>query len=296
MASAPSDLDRAALPYEILDARTGRVVDRATFWAAVASARAVCVGEEHSNPHHHWFQLEVVRQLAKQLPPGTRLALGLEMVQRPFQGILDDYAAKRIDAASLQSRVGWEDRWGFDWGFYAPTIDAALGAGASLIAMNAPRELTKKIARKGLANLAPDERAQVPDLVLDDTEHRAWFDGVMEGMGGAHGHAHGSPPQDSTHANVEMPSAEDIYTVQVVWDETMADAAARWLAATPSGHAILLAGNGHCHESAIVRRLERRGVGDVISLRPVLDTEGRVADALVKPVNDYLVVLRPTGT
>ena len=89
-----------------------------------------------------------------------------------------------------------------------------------------------------------------------------------------------------------MPSAEDIYTVQVIWDETMADTAATWLAAHPDGHMVILAGNGHCHDSAIVGRLQRRGVAAVVSLRSVLDTgQGEVADALVTPMTDYLVVL-----
>ena len=61
----------------------------------------MCVGEEHPNPHHHWLQLHVVRELIQRLPRGARLALAMEMFQRPFQGVLDDYAARRIDAAAL---------------------------------------------------------------------------------------------------------------------------------------------------------------------------------------------------
>ena len=72
-----------------------------------------------------------------------------------------------------------------------------------------------------------------------------------------------------------MPSAERIYTVQVLWDETMADGGAKWLAANPRGHLVILAGNGHCHDSAIVGRIKRRGVTDVVSVRPVIDARGR---------------------
>jgi len=290
-------IEMAALPYAVLDARTGREVARPAFWDALGNARAICIGEDHTNPHHHWVQLEIVRQMAKR-SNGAPLALSLEMIQRPFQGVLDDYAARRIDAAALRTRVGWEERWNYDFGFYGPTLDAAIGAGAKLLAANAAKELTKKVVRKGLESLTPDEKAQVPELVLDDAVHRAWFDSLMEGMGGAH--AHSKPADDNAPAAPttphegdvpEMPTAERIYTVQVLWDETMADVTAKWLAATPTGKAIILAGNGHCHDSAIVKRLERRGVGDVVSVRPVIDTEGGVADALVKPMNDFVVVL-----
>src|SRR5207237_5318717 len=97
-------IEAAALPYQILDGRTGRQIDEAAFWPRLARARAVCVGEEHPNPHHHWVQLHVVRHLAGTLPKADKLALGLEMIQRPFQGVLDDYAGKRINAEALRSR------------------------------------------------------------------------------------------------------------------------------------------------------------------------------------------------
>ncbi|MBX3159827.1 MAG: ChaN family lipoprotein [Deltaproteobacteria bacterium] len=305
-------IEAAALPFQIID-RGGHETDAAAFWASVQKARAVCVGEDHPNPHHHWVQLHVVREVAKRLGKGDRIALGMEMFQKPFQGVVDDYAAKKIDAEALRSRAGWEERWGYDWGFYAPTIDAAVAAGGHLLALNAARELTKKVVRQGLEALTPEERAQVPELVLDDPAHRAWFDALMEGLGGTHGHAQKkeeappppssttppapapAPPPSSPHGqgNVAMPSADRVYTVQVMWDETMADGSAKWLAANPRGHLVILAGNGHCHDHAIVNRIKRRGVGDVISVRPVIDDgEGNVAEVLAKPMNDYVLVLK----
>jgi uncharacterized iron-regulated protein len=182
-------IEAAALPYHVLD-RTGHEVDPAAFWGKLAAARAVCVGEEHPNPHHHWVQLEVVRQLSGKW---SHFALGMEMFQRPFQGVLDDFAAKKIDDEALRSRTGWEDRWGYDYAFYGPTITAAVGAHASLVALNAARELTKKIAHHGLQALSPDERAQVPELDLKDAKHRAWFDTTMEEMGGSEAHGKKSP-------------------------------------------------------------------------------------------------------
>jgi uncharacterized iron-regulated protein len=321
----PGGIEAAALPYQVIDARTRKSIDEPAFWTRLAAARAVCVGEEHPNPHHHWLQLHVVRELAKRLPRGTHIALALEMFQRPFQGVLDDYAARRIDAATLRSRSGYQERWGYDYNFYGPTIDVAVGAGAQLLAANAAKELTKKIVRHGLESLTPDEKAQVPELKLDDAAHRSWFDALMEDMGGstAHSQARTGQPEKSDKpepdkpdqagkgdadeksgnkasphgkadgAAVEMPSADRVYTVQVMWDETMAETSAKWLAANPGGHLILLAGNGHCHDSAIVNRIKRRGVADAVSIRGVIDDgEGGVSEALARPMNDYIVVLQ----
>lgn len=316
-------IEAAALPYQIVDARTGKSVDEPALWTRLTAARAVCVGEEHPNPHHHWVQLHVMRELIKRLPKGTKLALAMEMFQRPFQNVLDEYAAKRITAEQLRTRSGYAARWGYDYEFYGPTIDAAVGAGAQLLAANAPKELTKKIVHHGLASLTPEEKAQVPELKLDDAAHRTWFDALMEDMGGASAHAQkpadddkageasiakpaevpGAKPGDpaSKHGDDEaadMPSADQVYTIQVIWDETMADTAARWLTANPAGHVVVLAGNGHCHDSAIIHRLQRRGIADAVSIRAIIDDdEGSVSAALAKPINDYIFILQlPAGS
>src|SRR5262249_13806593 len=155
-------------------------------------------------------------------------------------------AAKRIDEAALRSRTGWGDRWGYDFALYGPTIGAAVAEGAALVALNAPDELRKKISHHGLESLTPDERAQVPELKLDDAQHRAWFDALMEGMGGSTAHSVKSEDEANPHdaakdkdkdkdkqpdmkGHPEMPSPDRIYMVQVLWDETMADTAAKWL-------------------------------------------------------------------
>jgi uncharacterized iron-regulated protein len=303
-------LDDAALPYQILE-RRGTQMEEAAFWTRVSQARAVCIGEEHPNPHHHWVQLHVVRELAKRLGK-AKLGVGLEMIQKPFQGPLDDYSAKKIDSEALRSRVGWQERWGYDYAFYGPTFDATIAAGGSLIALNAPKELVKKIVRQGLESLTPDEKAQVPELKLDDATHRAWFDALMNEMGGSSAHStkkdpdpdkkpeeKKEPPVDNPHKGKgdgempAMPSAERIYTAQVLWDETMADGGVKWLKANANGHLVILAGNGHCHDSAIVNRMKRRGIADVISLRVVIDDgEGGIAEVLAKPINDYVLVLQ----
>jgi uncharacterized iron-regulated protein len=323
------DVERSGFPYQILDARTGHQLDEATFWGRVGAASAVCVGEEHPNPHHHWVQLKVVGELATRNAAAHKLGLAMEMFQRPFQGVLDDYAGKKIDEATLRSRAGWEDRWGYDFALYRPVINRMVAAGGGLVAANAAKELVKKITHGGLEALSPAERAQVPELKLDDATHRAWFDAIMSDMGGGPAHTSAkagdkqeapaeaakpddakpddakkvepkqeaeakAPPVEAHDAAPPMPSADRVYMIQVLWDETMADSAARWLKATPTGQVVVIAGSGHCHDSAIVARLKRRGVADAVSVRTVIDLDdGAVADALSKPMNDFLFVLTP---
>lgn len=337
-------VEAAGLPFRILRARGGQEIGWTAFLAELGRADAVCVGENHRNPHDHWAQLHVVDAVTDaNRRAGTATALGMEMFQRPFQGVLDDFTARRIDEAALLSRTAWKTRWGFDWSLYRPIVLLARERGAALVALNIPRELTRKVARKGMDRLEQAERSQLPQLVLDDAQHRAWWDAIMEEMGGnGHGHpgaseddddgdgddedgeadadgpqgAHAGKPArgaapaatpdrkknaaesspDQSEEADQKAAGERMYAAQVLWDETMADGASRWLtgSSTPAGRRqiVILAGNGHCHESAVIRRIERRGVKAAVSVRPIIDDgEGGVAELLAAPENDYLFVM-----
>lgn len=331
------DITKASMPYKILRAKGGHEVSPETFYADLADADSICVGEQHTNPHHHWVQLEVVDKVSGKRP-GKSTALGMEMFQRPFQGVLDDYAAGKISADELRSRAGWEQRWRYDYRLYGPIIDLAVGRHMALLALNVGTELRKKLSKEGMDGLTDEERARLPELVLDDAQHKTWFEGVMKNMMEAHGkhkhskkapapkhdhkmpakHDHKMPakhdhkmPAKHDHKmpakhepakhpadkpKTAMPSMARIYRTQVLWDETMADTASRWVTAADGRQVIVIAGNGHCHDSAIVRRMQRRGVESVISVRPIIDDgEGNIAAQLANPMVDYLFVMTVPG-
>ena len=70
------------------------------------------------------------------------------------QGVLDDYEQGAIDEAAFLSRSGWEDRWGYDYALYRPMVNVARDRKMDLLALNAPQELTKKVAHHGLQGLS----------------------------------------------------------------------------------------------------------------------------------------------
>ena len=284
--SASVDIESAGMPWRVVGARDGRELSKSVFYERLAEVDAVCIGETHDNPHHHWAQLQIVRHLVSLASVArTQLALGMEMFQRPFQGVLDDYAAGHIDERTMLARTGWAKRWGHDYALYRPIVAAVLGKRLSIVALNVSTELKKRVSSSGIDGLTAEERQRLPELQLKDAEHRAWFDAVMASMMGGHGkgHSHGSKH-----------STDGIYTIQVLWDETMADTAARWLSAGARRQIVILAGSGHCHDSAIVRRLLRRGVKTALSVHPVLATKGAsLDDLLADSRHDFLFVMTP---
>lgn len=223
---------------------------------ALAQASAVCFGETHDDALHHLAQARAARALAlRAQSAGVPFALGFEMFQTPFQAALTGFTLGALDERQLLRDSQYGTRWGYDFGFYRPLLELAREYRLPALALNAPAELTGKIADGGLEALSAEERAALPELELNDAEHRAY---VLELLGTFH----------ASEAELERP-----YTVQVVWDETMADTAADWLASSgDDARVLVIAGLGHCHRSAIPERIARRTGLPALAVAPVRES------------------------
>jgi uncharacterized iron-regulated protein len=261
----------AALPVRGLVA--GELLTEAQLWEHVDRAQVTCFGELHDRAADHFAQTRALAVLLARAS-GTPLALGMEMFQRPFQAPLSAYVSGQLDEAGLIAATEYETRWGWDFAFYRPLLESARSAGIPVLALNAARELTRKIGRTGLESLDEAERAQLPELNLEDAEHRAFVFGLL-----------GAVDHDLQLA------LENVYVAQTVWDETMAESSANWLAQSgPEARLLITAGAAHCHESAIPRRLTRRTGLEVTSLAVALASE--LASPGFSPTGyDVLVVL-----
>lgn len=245
---------RAALPYQGLRYDDGKLLSRDDLLETLADVDLVCIGENHDNPHDHYAQLSLLQGLLRLAAySGREVAVGFEMVQLPYQSVLDDWGAGKIDDDELLSGVEWDKRWRFDFNLYRPIFELGRRSSATLLALNARSELTRKIAREGLRGLSDEERAELPELDLDDSAHRAWFHSMMR--------EHPAP-----HAGMRR-----MYAAQVTWDETMAATAAKWLdKRTPARQLVVIAGAGHCQHAAIPARVARRTSVRVAAVKPII--------------------------
>lgn len=254
-APLPADVvARAAMPWHGFRVADGSRLAPEELLDAIADADALCLGEQHDNPHHHYAQLALLEGLIQIGRMGGReLAVGFEAFQVPAQPFLDDWAARGLDDAELLEATEWSERWGFDFSLYRPLLAAGRRARLPLLALNAPRELTQAIARGGIDSLNQEQRKSLPELDLDDADHRAWFEGMMK--------RHPAP-----HS-----SLNDAYTVQVTWDETMAERAARWLGKRrPARQVVIIAGLGHCRADAVPARVTRRTGARALAIKPLV--------------------------
>jgi uncharacterized iron-regulated protein len=243
---------RAAQSFHAQRNADGQELNQNELFDELSKFDVVCLGEAHDAPRDHFAELAITEAVAQRAQfSGRALGVGFEMFQAPFGPALHAYGVGHLDDAGLRKRTHYDERWGFAYAYYQPILAFGRARGLPLKALNATRELTHAVAEKGLAGLTKKERRQLPDLDLDDTAHRAAFDRLMAG------HPHG-----------EGMDLDNFYAAQVVWDETMADNAARWVAErAPSRQLVVLAGSAHCAREAIPARIERREALRVTSVR-----------------------------
>jgi uncharacterized iron-regulated protein len=77
----------------------------------------IYLGETHDSPEDHQAQLEIIQELYRR---NRKIAIAMEMFQRPYQGVLDRYLAGKITETQLIEQSEYEKRWGFSWEYYAP--------------------------------------------------------------------------------------------------------------------------------------------------------------------------------
>lgn len=219
---------------------------RGVVLADLAQANVVYLGEIHDQQADHQAQQEVIRALHGKNP---QMAIALEMFQRPFQPWLDRYLAGEITEDELREKSEYDKRWGWPWEYYAPVLRFARDHQVSLLAVNAPSEVTRQVSQDGLDTIDPALRQWMPpveDIRTDNSAYRERLRTLYLESHQNHGTSDGF---------------ERFFLAQVVWDETMAEAIATFLEAYPDHQVIVLAGQGHIAygdgiPSRVARRLE----------------------------------------
>ena len=239
--------------------------------AEMKNRRVLCVGEQHTRFEHHLNQLLLIRKLVE---AGHPVVVGMEMFQQPYQAALDDYLAGRSDEAKFLSESHYFEKWRYDYNLYKPILDYAKAQGLPVLALNIEGKVNHKVGREGIAALTLAERKHLPSqLDFSDSRYRSDLNrvfGMHQSMGSGH--------RDSDY----------FLQSQVLWDESMAQTAAKFLREHPQHKLVVLAGNGHLrHRYGIPARL-RRLTGET-PLVVVQDEE------FAEDIADYVLVTTPVA-
>ncbi len=206
---------------QILELKTGTVLSFDQLIDQISSKDLIFIGEVHDNPEHHLIQVQILQALVACCGP---VSIAMEFFEKPQQSTLDRYHRGELDESEFLREVDW----GSDYHFYRPLIRMAKQHGAEVRAINAPREVVRKVARQGLASLDEPERNKIAKKIdLSNEAHRNYVREAYER------HTHG-----------DLKKFDYFYEAQCVWEETMAESLAEYLMENET-KLIAFTGNGH---------------------------------------------------
>jgi aminopeptidase N len=223
----------------------------------------IYVGETHTNYEDHKVQLKVIMRLHEE---GRKFAIGMEMFQKPFQKVMNDYLSGTISEREFLKNTQYFKRWQFDYNFYREIIGYAKAMNIPVIALNLWSEIIKKVSADGLDGLTDIERAELPESMdMSDKDYRERLRTVFK-----------------QHRNNANRNFDYFYQAQILWDETMAHSVDQFLRENPDSQMIVLAGNGHIqYHSGIPNRVHRLNGKDYATIIPGTDSTD-------EDIGDYL--------
>jgi uncharacterized iron-regulated protein len=225
---------------EILHLATGRLLSESELIDYLSHFAVVYVGEIHDSVEDHAAELAILKGLQQRFPGGV--ALGVEMLNRPDQPSLDAYLSGAMEEKAFIEV--WEDSWGpHSFDYYREILHLAREKKIPVLALNASRELRDAVREKGLNGVGPEEAEKLPQVDSEDPYYRAFLEAMLADH----------IPRDG--------GIEALQQVQLLWDETMAQTAADFLASSEGSgkRLVIIAGGNHVRYGfGIPRRLFRR--------------------------------------
>ncbi len=216
----------------------------------ISGTPIIYVGERHTNYEEHKIQLDIIMSLYEK---GKKFAIGMEMFQRPFQKVLDDYISGTISEKEFLKNSEYFKRWQFDYNLYREITEFAKAKNIPIIALNLRSEIIEKVSRGGLDSLTEEERKEIPeDMDMTDEDYKNRLKEIF-----------------GQHEKSESKNFDYFYQSQILWDETMAHSINEFLKERPDHQMIVLAGVGHImHSSGIPKRVFRLNARDYVTVIP----------------------------
>ena len=231
--------------------------------------RIIYIGEVHNNPLHHSVQLELIRNLYQN---SYKIAIGMEMFQDDFQDVLDRYIAGWMDEKEFLEKTEYQKRWGYDYSLYKPILDFARENRIPVAALSINSDTVKKISNSGITGADSLELSKLPvGIDFTDEDYEEFLKKLYD-----------------SHPKSEKSDFNKFKSIQLIWDEAMAENLDAFLKTHKDYTMVVIAGNGHiAYSYGIPQRAYRR---NGLSYATVLnDTEHKTG------VSDYVVYSNGIG-
>lgn len=228
----------------------------------------IYIGENHDNANHHNIQLDIIKSLYNQ---NKRIAIGMEMFQSQFQKTINDYIFGNISEKEFIDKTDYKKRWGIDYDLYKPIIDFARTNRILLVALNIESELIKKISKYGISDLEASDLNKLPKHIdFTNENYKSFLFKIYK-----------------DHPDTNDNSFIRFYSIQLVWDEFMAESIDSFLRQNNKYQMVVLAGNGHLvYGYGIPSRAYRRNKKDYSIILNDIELKPLISDYLIQTLND----------
>jgi uncharacterized iron-regulated protein len=205
--------------------------------STVKPGQVVILGEEHGSLIQAGQQVSVLKALRN---AGLKVSLGMEFFEFPQQSLVDGYHSGALNEADFLQAIKWG---GFPFDAYREQVKFPRFGDEFLIALNAPRSLTGRIAKVGWDGLTEGEKSLLPPgLQLGNAGYRARFEAIMGG-------------------HVPAAALERYFQAQCTWDDTMAHQASQFVQRNPDQVLVIIVGEFHVqYGGGLPDRLRARGI------------------------------------
>jgi uncharacterized iron-regulated protein len=265
---------------QIVGLKTGSALSFDQFIDQIKLKELIFIGEVHDNPDHHLIQVQILQSLVDCCGPVTT---AMEFFQKHQQPFLDRYLQGELTEAEFLKAVDWSHGWGFDYHFYRPLMLIAKQNGYRILAINAPRDVVRKVARHGLKGLDTSERNELAkDIDLNNEAHRAYLREAYE-----------------QHAHKDLANFEYFYEAQCAWEDTMAQGLAEYLREKKT-KLIVFSGNGHIINKfgipdRTIRRFSASMVTIVIPDRTIRRFSASMVTIVPYPISEEVTITKETA-
>jgi uncharacterized iron-regulated protein len=268
---AADDADACAAAAQwILPAR-GTAVAADAVMAANSRRAIVLLGEIHGSADHHRWQLHTMAALHGYRP---NMVVGVEMLPRRAQPILDRWVAGELTAEAFLEAVDWDTVWGYDPTLYLPLFHFARLHRVPIVALNVERALIAEIARKGWNAIPEENREGVSTPAPASEPYRRSLAEIhlLKQQVREEGKWPEQMPAVSKEELKEVMGAPEFrrfVEAQLTWDRAMAEMLAREATRSDRPLVIGIIGRGHLENRwGVPHQLESLALDDAAVLLP----------------------------
>ena len=247
-----------------LDPNTGNRISTQNIIKDAARRKVVLLGEEHSNPDHHAWQVQTIAQIYATNP---NIVLGFEAFPRSKQGVLDKWVDGELGENEFIELSGWDEFWRFDKNLYLGLFNFARINHVPMIALNVERELINGVSENGWSGLKETQRRSIGEPAPATSGYLKILEQVFKE------HKNGKDENGQTLPTKDNPKFNNFVAAQLTWDRAFAEAIEEKLKSEQTAGKnpviINIIGRGHIdYGFGVLHQLKSMGVYDVVSFVP----------------------------